>query len=83
MAEMYTQAVSNLADNTVSASRIWNKTVLANMEASKALLGRTKEASRDISRINVNAARTSERISSHIKSGNGERQQFRDRYRQR
>jgi hypothetical protein len=84
MAEMYTQTVSNTADNTVSASRIWNKTVLANMDASKAFLGRTKEASRDISRINVNTARTFERTSSQIRSGSsGERQQSGDRYRQR
>jgi hypothetical protein len=80
MAEMYTQTVSNFADNSVSASRIWNKAVLANMDASKAFLGRTREASRDFSRINVNNARTFERTSSQIRSGSGERQQSGERY---
>ena len=67
MAEMYTQAVSNLADNAVSASRIWNKTVIANMDASKAYLERAKEMSRDVSRINVNTAMTFERAANQIR----------------
>jgi len=83
MAEMYAQAVSNLADNTVAASRIWNKTVLANMDASKVYLGRTREASKDISRINVNTARTFERTSSQIGGGSSEGQRSGERFRQR
>lgn len=70
LAEMYAQAVSSIADNSVSASRIWNKVTLANMDASKAYLYRTREASKDISRINVNTARTFERTSSQIRDGN-------------
>jgi flagellar biosynthesis/type III secretory pathway protein FliH len=61
VAEMYSQAVSNLADNAVSASRIWNKTVVGNMDASKAYFVRAREASSDLSRINTNTARTFER----------------------
>lgn len=61
LAEMYTQSVSNFADNAVSASRIWNRAVLANMDASKAYLTRARESSRDISKINSNTAMTFER----------------------
>ena len=79
LAEMYTRAVSNFADNSVSASRIWNETLMATMDASKAYLVRTKEASKDISRINSNTARTIGRTSlssqMHSSSGNEERQQ--------
>src|SRR5919199_6886873 len=79
LAEMYTRAVSNFADNSVSASRIWNETLMATMDASKAYIVRTKEASKDISRINVNNARTIGRTSlssqMHSSSGNEERQQ--------
>jgi hypothetical protein len=70
LAEMYAQTVSSIADNSVSASRIWNKVTLANMDASKAYIYRTREASKDISRINVNTARTFERTSSQIRDGN-------------
>lgn len=68
LAEMYTQSVSNFADNTVSASRIWNRAVLANMDASKAYITRARESSRDISKINSNTAITFERTAT---SGSG------------
>src|SRR5919199_5464245 len=34
LSEIYTRAVSNFADNSVSASRIWNETLMATMDAS-------------------------------------------------
>ena len=68
LAEMYTRAVSNFVDNSVSL-RIWNETAMATMDASKAYLVRTKEASRDLSRINGNIARTIGRTSSQMRSG--------------
>lgn len=72
MAEMYTQAVSNFADNAISAGRIWNKTVLANVDASKAYFNRAKEASKDASRISANTARTFERTASQIRRSSRE-----------
>ena len=69
LSEIYTRAVSNFADNSVSASKIWNETAMATMDASKAYLVRTKEASRDLSRINGNTARTIGRTSSQMRSG--------------
>jgi hypothetical protein len=78
LAEIYAQSMSNLADNSVSASRIWNKVVLANMDASKSFLRRASEASKDLSKINANTARTFERTSSQIRDttvGNNERYQ--------
>lgn len=75
MAEMYTQTVSNFANNTISAGRIWNKTMLANMDSSKAFLRRAKEASSDVSGMNINTARAFERTSSEISQGTFERQE--------
>jgi hypothetical protein len=65
---MYTRAVSNFAENYASASRIWNETMMAAVDASKAYLVRTKEASGDIARINANTARTIGRISRQTRS---------------
>ena len=82
LAEMYTQTVSNLADNAVSTSRIWNKTMLANMDASKAYLRRAREASREAGKINTNMAKTFESTSNKIREGSKERQQqTQDRHR--
>lgn len=75
MAEMYTQTVSNFADNTIYADRIWNKMMLANMDSSKAFLRRAREASKDVSRVNINTARAFERTSSEISQGTLERQE--------
>jgi hypothetical protein len=75
MAEMYTQTVSNFADNAIYADRIWNKTMLANMDSSKAFLRRAREASKDVSRVNINTARAFERTSSDISQGTFERQE--------
>ena len=75
MAEMYTQTVSSFADNAIYADRIWNKTMLANMDSSKAFLRRAKEASSDVSRMNINTARAFERTSSEISQGTFERQE--------
>lgn len=75
MAEMYTQTVSNFADNAIYADRIWNKTMLANMDSSKAFLRRAREASKDVSRVNINTARAFERTSSEISQGTFERQE--------
>jgi hypothetical protein len=75
MAEMYTQTVSSFANNTISAGRIWNKTMLANMDSSKAFLRRAKEASSDVSGMNINTARAFERTSSEISQGTSERQE--------
>ena len=75
LADMYTQAVSNLADNAVSSARIMNKSILANMDASKAYLGRARESARDVARINTNTARTFERITDMSSSGSQSEQQ--------
>jgi hypothetical protein len=69
LSEMYTRAVSNFADNSVSTNKIWNETVMATMDASKAYLVRTKEASRDLSKINANTARTIMTTSTQMHNG--------------
>jgi hypothetical protein len=75
MAEMYTQSVSNFADNMFAASRIWNKSMLANMDASKAFITRARETAREVGKINTNIARTFENTSDKIREGNRERSQ--------
>lgn len=83
LSDIYTQTVSNMADNAVSETRIWNKTVLANMEASKAYLGRAREASREISKISTSTTRTLERTSDQMSPGHSQRQQRYSEGRQR
>jgi hypothetical protein len=73
MSEMYSQTVSNYADNAVAGGRIWNKAMLANMDASKAYLRRAREASKDASKVSINTVRTFEKTSSQISQGNNER----------
>ena len=75
MAEMYAQTLSNFADNAISADRTWIKTMLANMDSSKAFLRRAREASKDVSRVNINTAQAFERTSSEISQGTSERQE--------
>lgn len=69
LSEIYAQSVSSFADNAFSGTRLWNRAILANVDASKAYLGRAREASSDVSRINTNIARTFERTTGQISHG--------------
>ena len=72
---MYAQPLSTFADKAISAGGTWIKTMLANMDSSKAFLRRAREASRDVSRVNINNAQAFERTSSEISQGTSERQE--------
>ena len=54
----YARAVSNVADNTVTATRLVNNTLFANMEAFRTLIQHERDNAREFSRINVNTAKT-------------------------
>lgn len=57
-AEIYARTVSNFADNTLTATRIGNNAIIANMEAFSATIQREKEDVKEFSRIGANTART-------------------------
>jgi hypothetical protein len=60
--QMYTNMISNLADNIVTATRLLNNMVFANMQAFKATMKQAKDNAKEFSRISVNAARSLEEI---------------------
>jgi DNA primase catalytic subunit len=59
----YARAVSNVADNTVAATRLINITIFANMEAFKACVQNARDNVKEFSRIGVNNAKTFEQVS--------------------
>ena len=63
LADNYARVVSSVADNTVTATRLINNTIFANMEAFKTSIQNTRDNVREFSRIGVNSARTFEQTS--------------------
>jgi hypothetical protein len=61
--ELYARAVSSVADNTIAITRLVNNAVFANMEAFRTLVQRERDNAKEISRINVNIAKTFEQTS--------------------
>jgi ABC-type transporter Mla subunit MlaD len=60
--ETYARTVSNIADSTITASRLVNNTVFANLEVFKTAVQHTRDNVKEFSRINANAAKTFENI---------------------
>ena len=56
-AELYARAVSNFADNVITATKIGNNAMIANMEAFRIYLRHRKEDTKEYSRIGTNTAR--------------------------
>ncbi|MGB8022893.1 MAG: DUF2795 domain-containing protein [Nitrososphaeraceae archaeon] len=65
MTEIYSKMVSNFADNVITATRLVNKTVFANMDAFKTSMQQAKDNTKDLSRMAVHAARTFEQTSNN------------------
>jgi hypothetical protein len=65
MTEIYSKMVSNFADNVITATRLVNNTVFANMEAFKTSMQQAKENTKDLSRMAVNTAGTFEQTSNN------------------
>ena len=59
----YARVVSNVADNTVTATRLINNSIFANMEAFKTCVQNARDNVKEFSRIGVNNAKTFEQVS--------------------
>jgi hypothetical protein len=57
IAETYGTVVSSFADNVIAATRLTNNAVSANMELFSTALQQTKDNSRELSRLGINAAK--------------------------
>jgi hypothetical protein len=63
VSEIYAYIVSSYADNLVTATKLANNAMFANMETFRASLQQVKYSLRDLSKIGVNAAKTLEHTS--------------------
>ena len=66
MTEIYANMVSSFADNIVSATRLANNMIFANMETFRTITQQAKDNAKDLSRISVNTAKTFEHASRDI-----------------
>jgi hypothetical protein len=64
VSEIYAYIVSSYADNLVTATKLANNVMFANMETFRASLQQVKDSLRDLSKIGVNAVKTFEHASS-------------------
>jgi hypothetical protein len=68
MTQTYTKFVSNLADNAVSAIRLTNNMIFSNLDSMKSTMQQARDNAKQLSNLNVNAARTFEQNSRQIAS---------------
>src|SRR5215203_1805448 len=66
MAETYGTVVSSFADNVIAATRLTNNAVFANMELFSTALQRTKDNSKEFSRLGVNTAKVFHETSNDV-----------------
>jgi hypothetical protein len=59
----YARVVSSFADNTIAATRVANNAIFVHMETTKILMQNTRDNTKELSRIGVNAAKTLEQTS--------------------
>ena len=64
VAENYGKLVSNFADNAVSATRVLNNTVFANLDSVNTSVQHTKENVKELSKIGANTVKTIQQVSS-------------------
>jgi hypothetical protein len=71
VSEIYAYIVSSYADNLVTATKLANNVMFANMETFRTSLQQVKDSLRDLSKIGANAAITFEHISAEtVRLGN-------------
>jgi hypothetical protein len=58
--QVYANTVSNFANNWIAVARLANNAVFANMEAFRTTMQQTRDNTKELSRINVNTARSLE-----------------------
>lgn len=66
VAETYGTVISSFADNVISATRLTNNAVSANMELFSTALQQTKDNSKEFSRLGINAAKVFNEASNEI-----------------
>src|SRR5919106_5311730 len=66
IAETYGTVVSSFADNVIAATRLTNNAVSANMEQFSTALQQTKDSSKELSRLGVNAAKVFNEASNNL-----------------
>ena len=65
VAEDYSKAVSNIADNAISATRLANNTISANLGAFNTSVQTAKESVKEFSKMSGNTIKTFQQISKH------------------
>jgi hypothetical protein len=65
IAEEYSNTVSSLADNAVSATRLVNNTISANLQAFNASVQTAKENAKELSKISGNTINAFQQVSKH------------------
>ena len=66
---VYTNMVSNLANNWIAATRLANNAIFANMEAFRTTIQQARDNTKELSRINVNTARSIEQTATDVTEG--------------
>jgi hypothetical protein len=66
VSEIYAYIVSSYSDNLVTATKLANNVMFANMETFRASLQQVKNSLKDLSKIGVNAAKTFEHTSAEV-----------------
>ena len=76
VSEIYAHILNSYSDNLVTATKLANKVMFANMEIFRTSLEQVKKSLKDLSKIGVNAAKTFEHTSAEtVKLGNKDRAQ--------
>ena len=65
IAEDYSNAVSNLADNAISATRLTNNAISANLQAFNASVQTAKESVKELSKMSSNTVKTFQQVSKY------------------
>jgi hypothetical protein len=65
IAEDYSNAVSNIADNAISATRLANNAISANLQAFNASVQTAKENAKELSKISSNTIKTFQQVSKY------------------
>jgi methyl-accepting chemotaxis protein len=65
VAEDYSNAVSTLADNAVSATRLANNAISANLQGFNTSVQTAKENAKELSKMSSNTIKTFQQISKH------------------
>jgi hypothetical protein len=74
VSEIYANIVSSYAENLVTATKLANNVMFANMETFRTSIQQVKDSVRDLSKVGVNAARAFEHTSSEtVRLGNTSR----------